>query len=178
MTKKEFRFFTIADHEDEEIWLREQHKQGWRYVKMSFPGVYTFESCEPEDVVYRLDFNNKFAEPDYFRIYEDFGWTYAGKCNNFYYFRKPASETECEEEQEIFSDNESKLAMVQNILLSRMLPILAIFLCCGIPTFIRSFESPAAYFLKAFWAVLLLPYIYLIVHCGTKLLKMKKKYSK
>ena len=24
------RFFTISDYEDEEIWLRSQHQQGWK----------------------------------------------------------------------------------------------------------------------------------------------------
>lgn len=25
------RFFTIADYEDEEIWLRQQHNCGWKF---------------------------------------------------------------------------------------------------------------------------------------------------
>ena len=29
-TKTMIRFFTIADYEEEEIWLHEQHKNGWK----------------------------------------------------------------------------------------------------------------------------------------------------
>ena len=30
MRKTMLRFFTIADYEEEELWLREQHRSGWR----------------------------------------------------------------------------------------------------------------------------------------------------
>ena len=33
-TKTMIRFFTIADYEEEEIWLHEQHKNGWKLHKM------------------------------------------------------------------------------------------------------------------------------------------------
>ena len=56
MRKKFIRFFTIADYKEEERWLREQHKQGWKLVRMTVPCFYTFESCEPQDVIYRLDY--------------------------------------------------------------------------------------------------------------------------
>ena len=32
--KTVIRFFTIADYEDEEIWLHNQHMSGWKLVKM------------------------------------------------------------------------------------------------------------------------------------------------
>ena len=49
MTETKFRFFTIADYEDEEIWLRKMHNDGLKLVKVNPPGIYTFEECEPED---------------------------------------------------------------------------------------------------------------------------------
>ena len=43
MRKTKIRFFTIADYEDEELWLRRQHQNGWKLVKMTSPCFYTFE---------------------------------------------------------------------------------------------------------------------------------------
>ena len=46
-TKTMIRFFTIADYEEEEIWLHEQHKNGWKLHKMIPPCLYIFEKCTP-----------------------------------------------------------------------------------------------------------------------------------
>jgi hypothetical protein len=77
-TKVKVRFFTIADYEEEEQWLRSQHQNGWKLVKMIPPCFYTFEQCQPEDVIYRLDFKDAAATGDYMQMYADFGWEYAG----------------------------------------------------------------------------------------------------
>ena len=45
------RFFTISDYEEEEIWLRSQHQNGWKLVKMIVPCFFIFESCTPDYVV-------------------------------------------------------------------------------------------------------------------------------
>ena len=45
------RFFTIADYEEEEIWLHNQHKNGWKLVKMILPCFYIFERCTPAEVI-------------------------------------------------------------------------------------------------------------------------------
>jgi hypothetical protein len=52
------------DHKKEEIYLREMHKSGWKFVRVSGLGVYHFEECEPEDVVYQLDYMPKGMESD------------------------------------------------------------------------------------------------------------------
>ena len=54
--KTVIRFFTIADYEDEEIWLHNQHMSGWKLVKMIPPCFYIFEKCTPAKVAYRLDY--------------------------------------------------------------------------------------------------------------------------
>ena len=65
--KLKIRFFTIADYEEEEIWLREMHQKGWKLVKTVIPCFYFFESCTPEDVVYRLDYKNNGESNDYIK---------------------------------------------------------------------------------------------------------------
>ena len=94
MRKTFVHFFTIADYEEEEIWLREQHKDGWKLVKMIPPCFYTFEECVPEDVIYRLDYRNSEQTEEYMQMVGDFGWEYCSKCFGWLYFRKPASAAE------------------------------------------------------------------------------------
>lgn len=60
MTKKTLRFFTIADWEKEENYLRKMHQEGWKLKKGGI--IYNFERCEPEDVIYQLDYNQEGAK--------------------------------------------------------------------------------------------------------------------
>lgn len=177
MTKTFIRFYTIADYEEEETWLREQSQRGWKLKKMTPPCFYVFEECEPEDVIYRLDFKNQEAEPEYLQMFADFGWEYAGKCIGWFYFRKPASEMESEEDSEIFSDNQSKVDMLQKIISRRMLPIMIIFLCCVVPNIAMNHMDSVGRVLDVIFILMGVFYIYLILHCGIKLHNLKKKYG-
>ncbi|MDO4345126.1 MAG: DUF2812 domain-containing protein [Eubacteriales bacterium] len=173
------RFFTIADYEEEEIWLRSQHKSGWKLVKTILPCFYIFERCTPEDVVYRLDYKNNTESGDYLQIFQDYGWEYFNRCNGWLYFRKPVLETDTEQDGEIFSDDNSRIDMVSHIVKTRMLPLLVIFFGCLLPSFVRSIgesDSLADVFVVAF-AVLVILYLYLFMHCGLKLRALKKKYN-
>lgn len=101
------RFFTIADYEKEEIWLHNQHMNGWKLVKMIPPCFFIFEKCTPAEVAYRLDYKNNSETSNYFQIFRDYGWEYIGRCVGWLYFRKPSTEVDSERDGEIFSDNES-----------------------------------------------------------------------
>ena len=48
--KKEFRWFNIMEYEKEENYLSKRHQEGWKFKRVTFPGVYTFERCESEKV--------------------------------------------------------------------------------------------------------------------------------
>ena len=91
-TKTVFKWFDITMHEEEAVWLREMHQQGWklREVKWAF---YTFESCEPEDVVYQLDYNREGLEnkQEYVQMFADCGWEYIQDYVDYSYFRKSGS---------------------------------------------------------------------------------------
>ena len=179
MRKTFVRFFTIADYEEEEIWLREQHRQGWKLTDMTPPCFYGFESCEPADVVYRLDFKNNEQSDDYMQMAEDFGWEYFAQCFGWLYFRKPAAEVETEAEGEIFSDGLSKVEMVKKIVYSRMLPLLLLFFCCVLPNLMSSLRGlfPGFEFLGFFFGLMFGLYLFLFIYCGVKLSKLKKKYE-
>lgn len=47
-TKTMIRFFTIADYEEEEIWLHEQHKNGWKLHKMHHRAFIFLKSVHPK----------------------------------------------------------------------------------------------------------------------------------
>ncbi len=174
------RFFTVADYEDEERWLRRQHNEGWKLAKMVPPCVYVFERCEPEDVIYRLDYQNNQESGDYFQMYADYGWENCGRCAGWLYFRKSAAQMDGEQDGEIFSDNASRVDMVRHIVRTRMLPLLIIFFAAVLPNFFaRNIWSdgfwPRGFAL--FWDLMFLLYLFLFVHCGLKLRALRRKYS-
>lgn len=57
--KKEIRWFSIMEYEKEENYLSKRHLEGWKFKSVTFPGLYTFERCEPEKVIYQLDYNKE-----------------------------------------------------------------------------------------------------------------------
>ena len=123
--KSEVRFFTIADWEKEEEYLRKRHREGWKFVRLSFP-VYHFEKCEPEDVVYQLDYNEEGLKHKaaYVQTFQDRGWEYLQDFGGFSYFRKPVSQMQGDER--FFSDDAAKLKMMRRVFAGRYLPVLII----------------------------------------------------
>lgn len=177
MRKTFVRFFTIADYEEEEIWLREQQKKGWKLVNMTPPCFYTFEECEPEDVIYRLDFKNNLQTEGYMGMLAEFGWENCGECFGWLYFRKPASEAETTADGELFSDNVSRAEMAAHVARTRLIPLTVIFLCCVLPNFLRAVDGVFGTVLTVCASVLFVIYVFLIVYCGIKLTRIRKKYS-
>lgn len=179
--KTEIKFFTIADYEEEEVWLREQHRQGWKLVNTNLPVFYHFVKCEPEDVVYRLDYTNSKEDSAYMQMFQDYGWEYFNQCMGWLYFRKPVSRMDSDKEEEIFSD-ESKLELLSYVIKTRFLPLLVIFFACLLPQWLQVTETftDSAFSIVIFiiFSLLLLLYIYLFIHCGRKIAKLRKKYKK
>lgn len=181
--KKHFkRVFTISDWMEEENWLREQNKKGLKLCKLNPPIDFVFEECEPEDVVYRLDYKNTKAAEEYKQLYLDYGWEYCGSCFGWNYFRKPAPQINEESEGELFSDNESKLKMVEKIYQTRMLPLIAIFFLCLMPEISRFIQktnfNPTDIAFMIFFGILFVLYLWIFVHSGTKLNRLKKELKK
>lgn len=182
MTK--LHFFTIADYEEEEAWLRKQHNRGLRLVEFHLPCFYVFEECEPEDVIYRIDYQSCFDDADYRLMFRDFGWEYIQNSTGFIYFRKPAAEIKSENDGEIFSDNFSKLNMLMRIIKSRMFPVLISFFLCALPGYIRMWhmsERAGDTFFTVFSVIFSAAFGFLgvlIVYCVFKLRWLKKKYER
>ncbi len=172
--------FTIADFKEEERWLREKAREGLRFVRMIVPCFYVFERVEPEDVIYRLDFRDAQEGADYEGMLADFGWESCGHCMGWGYWRRRVSQDD-EGGEELFSDDESRLSMVKRVLQTRLLPLMTIFLCCVLPGLLRAINGElygASRFFLGFFGLMAALYIYLFVHCGGKLLRMRRELEK
>ena len=176
--KREFKFFTIFEYDKEEQYLRQMHNNGWRFTGVTGIGTYHFEQCEPEDVIYRLDYKNFKQTEEYMQLTKDFGWECFTKCVGWLYFRKPVQADE-EEAEELFSDNISRVEMAQQVARTRLIPITVIFLCCIIPNLLNAVNSRIggfSVFFGIFFGVMFIIYLYLIIYCGIKLTMIRKKY--
>lgn len=113
--KTELRIFTIADWEKEERYLQKRHREGWKFRRVNLLGIYHFERCTPEDVVYQLDYNEEGLKhkDEYVQMFQDCGWEYMQDFGGYSYFRKPVSEMQGEEK--IFCDDESRLDMMRRV---------------------------------------------------------------
>lgn len=126
-TKKEWKIFLITDFEKEETYLSEMHRKGWKFTGIQGRLLYCFEACEPADVVYKIDFkrNNLSDQESYHQLYQDYGWEYVAVCNGFHTFRKSNVE---DGDIDIFSDDPSKLDMIEQIFRRRFLLLLFFYL--------------------------------------------------
>ena len=158
-TKKQFRWFTIFEYEKEQDYLREMHKSGWKFVKVRGLGMYHFEKCVPEDVVYQLDYNKEGLDhkDEYLKMFEDCGWEYIQDYAGYSYFRKAVSEEGVAEE--IFCDDESRMQMMQRVIKGRMLPLLIIFFACLLPQFFINLLVSHNYVIAVTYGVILAIYV-------------------
>ena len=55
-----------------------------------YHGMYYFEKCVPQDVVYQLDYNKEGLEhkDEYLKMFDDCGWEYLQDYAGYSYFRK------------------------------------------------------------------------------------------
>ena len=179
--KREFHLFTLTDYEKEEVYLRKMHNEGWKLDHVTLPGFYHFTECTPEDVVYRLDFNpdsNKDKDA-YIQLFSDYGWEYLQDMNDYSYFRKPCEVGNMNDE--IFSDDKSRLDMLKRIFHRRMIPILVIFMLVYCPQFFRVLSGPVydpAYpWLVAFMTLIFVLYLILFIHMGIGFRRLNRKYN-
>ena len=178
--KLKFRYFSIVEWEKEQDFLRREGLKGWRFTKATLLGIYHFEGCKPEDVVYQLDYNPDGIshKEQYVQMFRDCGWEYIQDYFGFSLYRKPASEMDGDEE--IFCDDQSRLEMVKRIFFGRMVPLIAIFFLLVIPNLYAQStnHSSAGYVLSwAFWILFVL-YLFLFLVLGRQFWKYWKDLSR
>lgn len=176
--KIKFAFFTIPEYEKEQNWLRKQHNEGWELTRVTLLGIYHFKKCEPQDVVYQLDYSqdgrqNKVA---YIQMFKDCKWEYITDYVGYSYFRKAVADMKLGEE-EIFSDDESKLEMSRRVFKGRMIPLFIIFFLVIIPQLFIQYSLNLRPLFYAY-IVLFALYVVLFIWFGVQYFKLKKKISK
>jgi len=176
MTRKELKFFSISQHEKEQEYLRSMHKSGWKLVKTTGLGMYHFEACEPEDVIYQLDYNAEgLANKDeYVQMFEDCGWEYIQEFVGYSYFRKPASKGS-DRDEEIFCDDESRAQMMERVFKGRLIPLLVIFFVVFIPQFFTNMTTRKNVGITITLGVMLVAYMSIFVTFTMQYLKLKNK---
>ena len=159
-TKKQYKWFSIFEYEKEQEYLRAMHKNGWKFLKVSGLGIYRFEKCEPQDVVYQLDYNKDGLEhrDEYIKMFADCGWEHLQDYAGYSYFRKAAEDMQGVEE--IFCDKESRLMMMNRVLKGRMIPVLILFFCIVLPQLLLQSFVYKSVFGAAIYAVITVIYIY------------------
>ena len=174
-TKKQFKWFTIFDYEKEQDYLREMHQSGWKFTKVTGLGIYHFESCEPQDVVYQLDYNQEGLahKEEYLKMFADCGWEYLQDYVGYSYFRKAVTEDGSEEH--IFCDEDSKLQMMQRVLKGRMLPLLVLFFACLLPQFVTNLLNHHNYLVATLIGAVLALYLFIFATCFAKYQQHKNK---
>ncbi len=72
-TTRKFKWFWAWQDEAEEAWLQELSQQGRHLSSVGNPTVYDFESGEPADFVYRLDYRSHFKmnKENYLQLFRD-----------------------------------------------------------------------------------------------------------
>lgn len=177
-TKKQFRIFTIFEYEKEQDYLREMHKSGWKFVRLCGFGMYYFEKCTPEDVVYQLDYNAEGLnnKEEYLKMFADCGWEYLQDYVGYSYFRKPVSENGGAEE--IFCDEESRMQMMERVIKGRMLPLLILFLGILLPQFITNIFTYQNFYIAALLGVMIILYAVIFATCAIKYIQYKKSTQK
>lgn len=178
MDKRKIKYFTIMDYNEEERWLENQHRQGWKLVKTVAGCLFIFEQCVPEEVHYKLEYTNQKASGDYVQLYKDYGWNYVTSCLGWNYFRKEEVNAMDKNEKEIFSDNISKLNMIYRIYKTRILPFLLLIPSTFILNFLIFIHREATLsnlIVMTIYFIVAVLDIYLLIYCSIKLIKLRRK---
>ena len=177
---REFHYFVLPEYEQEEQYLSDMAKKGYLFEKVTLIGLYHFKKAEPKNMIYRLDFNPQDSQnrESYIQMYKDFGWNYIQDLNGFSYFSKEEDGSD----DEIFSNNESRIEMMERIQKRKLMPLLVIFLCCVVPQAMRMVVSgyvddPVSIGFYVFWMIMLVVYIYILTRCSSGFNRLRKKYG-
>lgn len=176
--KRELKFYTIAEYEKEQEYLRSQHKKGWKLEHLTFPGIYRFVACEPEDVIYQLDYHKESLgnQGSYTQMFKDCGWEYLFDFMGYSYVRKSVSRMQGEEE--IFCDEASRLNFIGRVFKGRMVPLIILFFLVIIPQTIMQaalMDSDPNRTLFYFYIVMFALYLFIFIRFAIQYRKLKSR---
>ena len=172
--KREFRWFSITDYEKEAAYLRRRHKEGWKFKNVTLPGIYTFEKCDPQDVIYQLDYNPDSVknQEEYVQMFEDCGWEYLLNFAGYTYFRKSAALMR--KEENIFCDDQSRLELLNRIFRGRIIPLILVFVCL----LLNGFMNMDNLSMNILFGVLTGIYVFVFLQFAIKYISFRNKIFK
>ena len=181
--KRVFKVFQLVDYEKEEKYLSEMHANGWRFVDTN-GYKYTFERCEPENVVYRIYCSNlKDDRENLTTLFRDYGWEYLLSVQSHSYFRRPAEGLSAEE-QDLFSDTETRMGIVRRMIFAKVGLLVFLLILIIVPNILRftgivrkGSEGKWGVTMLISYSLLLLIYICYISHAIRGYYRLKKKYQ-
>lgn len=106
---RKVKWFWPWQDDQEEAWLEQMSQQGLHLKRAHLLGQYDFLPGQPQDYVYRLDFQDALKrnqKDDYLLLFAEAGWEHLGEMGGWQYFRKLAQPGE---EAEIFTDPDTKI---------------------------------------------------------------------
>lgn len=159
-TVQKIRWFWSWNDLQEEKWLRDMSAQGMHLKEVETPFWYTFEQGSSADYVYRLDYAANVAmfantgwyalgeeskravtnEAEYQQIFKDAGWTYLGTNRGWRYFRQEATKGR---EQEIYTDNPSKIIKYRHQLYFQLAVLALVCYWAFVPTYVGDVTTEA-----------------------------------
>lgn len=170
-TIKKFKWFWAWQDEKEETWLAEMAGQGLHLEHVSLPGTYQFRKGEPDNYVYRLDYQplKKKDRESYLQLFADAGWEHVGDMTNWVYFRRKVQNGDT---PDIYSDADFKIGKYYRIMfyLIILLPIMIMF-GTNASDRLGLFGS----ILKGFYALMLLFYAYAMIQLLRRMRQLKAK---
>jgi len=172
-TITKFKWFWAWQDEKEEVWLSNMAREGWHLKELGLPGNYTFESGEPREDHYRMDFTvDRKNYQNYLQLFKDAGWEHLGELGGWQYFR---TRTDGKDIPEIYTDKDSKVQKYQRLFtyLTIFFPVLFIFTIQPIE---ETSKLADLYMIgKMFMGFLLAVYVYAIVRILGRIQQLKNK---
>ena len=93
--KKVWRFYNIAEYEQEEQWINEMAKEGWQLTAIGFCR-YIFRRGTPGEYIYKLDVVERTASDEvkesYFNFLTECGIRVVGEFKDWIYLQKKAAD--------------------------------------------------------------------------------------
>lgn len=93
--KKVWRFYTIAEYEQEEQWINEMAKEGWNLTAVGF-ARYIFRRGTPGEYIYKLDMVERTASDEvresYFNFLTECNIRVVGELKDWLFLQKKAAD--------------------------------------------------------------------------------------
>ena len=172
-TISKFKWFWAWQDEKEEAWLSAMAREGWHLKELRLPGNYTFQSGNPREDHYRMDFiTDRKNYQTYLQLFNDAGWEHLGELGGWQYFRMRGDGKDI---PEIYTDKDSKVQKYQRLFayLIIFFPVLWIF---AIRPVDATSELANVYMIgKMLMGFLLIIYAYAMVKILGRIQQLKNK---